>query len=63
MYIPRAQALSETFSQNLQIPLISSAFYSFQKNEFCSKATRSEYHMQRKNKTGNGGTLSTTAQT
>ncbi len=63
MYIPRAQALSETFSQNPQTPLISSAFCSFPKNEFCSKATHSEYQTQRKTKLVTGGTLSTIAQT
>ncbi len=63
MYIPRAQALSETFSQNPRTPLISSAFYSFPENEFCSKAAHSEYQTQRKTKLVIGISLSTTAQT
>jgi hypothetical protein len=64
MYIPRAQALSETFPQNPQIPLISFAFYSFLK-KMSSAAKQLTPNTRSSGKTTlvTGRTLSTTAQT
>ncbi len=63
MYIPRAQALSKTFSQNPQTPLISSAFYSFLKMSSAAKQLTPTTRRSGKTKLVTGGTLSTTAQT